>query len=113
MNILRKHEKKRPSGDEPGAAIFMSVFFVKIGFVAVGAEQDVRHPVRRSAHLLADHIQVNIGTAFDNQLIMNMTDDEAMPERFHSVTENVAADGLDDVLYEFRTVRFDAFPFLC
>lgn len=30
------------SGDEPGAAIFMSVFFVKIGLVAIGAEQDVR-----------------------------------------------------------------------
>jgi len=28
-------------GDEPGAAIFVSVFFIKIGFVAVGAEQDV------------------------------------------------------------------------
>ena len=48
------------SGGVPGAAIFVSVFFIKIGFVAVGAEHDVRHPVRRSAHLLADHIQVNI-----------------------------------------------------
>ena len=91
----------------------MSVFFIKIGFVTVGAEQDIRHPVRRSAHLLTDHIQVNARTAFDDQLIMNVADDEAVPERFHSVTEDVAADGLDDVLYEFRTVRFDAFPFLC
>ena len=48
------------SGDEPGAAIFMSVFFIKIGLVPIGAEQDVRHPVRRSAHLFTDHIQVNI-----------------------------------------------------
>ena len=62
------------------AAIFVSVFFIKIGFVAVGTEQDVRHPVRRSAHLLADHIQVNFGTAFDDQLIMNVTDNEAVPE---------------------------------
>ena len=67
------------SGDEPGAAIFMSVFFIKIGFVPIGAEQDVRHPVRRSAHLLTDHIQVNIRAAFDDQLIMNMTDNEAVP----------------------------------
>ena len=37
------------SGDEPGAAIFMSVFFIKIGLIPIGAEQDVRHPVRRSA----------------------------------------------------------------
>ena len=53
------------SGDEPGAAIFMSVFFIKIGFVPIGAEQDVRHPVRRSAHLLANHTQVNVRTTFD------------------------------------------------
>lgn len=53
----------RPSGIEPGAAIFMSVFFIKAGFVAVGAEKDVRHPVRRSAHLLANHTQVNVRAA--------------------------------------------------
>ena len=45
-------------GVEPGAAIFMSVFFIKIGLVAVGAEQDVWQPVRRSAHLFTDRIQV-------------------------------------------------------
>lgn len=36
---------KAASGDEPGAALFMSVFFIKMCFVAVGAEQDIRHPV--------------------------------------------------------------------
>ena len=51
------------SGDEPGAAIFMSVFFIKIGLIPIGAEQDVRHPVRRSAHLLANHTQVNVRAA--------------------------------------------------
>ena len=91
----------------------MSVFFIKIGLIAVGTEQDVRHPVRRSAHLLADRIQVNVRTAFDNQLIMNMTDDKAVPECFHGVTEDVTADGLNNVLHELRTVGFDAFPFLC
>ena len=101
------------SGDEPGAAIFMSVFFIKIGFVPIGAEQDVRHPVRRSAHLLTDHIQVNIRAAFDDQFVMNVTDDEAVPERFHGVTEDVPADGLDDVLHELRTVGFDTFPLFC
>lgn len=49
----------------------MSIFFVKMCLVAVGTEQDVRHPVRRSAHLLTDHIQVNIRGAFDDQLIVN------------------------------------------
>ena len=94
----------------------MSVFFVKIGLIAVGAEQDVRHPVRRSAHLLTDHIQINIGAAFDDQLIMNMADDEAVPEGFYGVAEDVAADGLDDILHEcneLRTVGFDTFPLLC
>ena len=47
----------------------MSVFFIKTGFVAVGAEKDVRHPVRRSAHLLANHTQVNVRAAFDDILI--------------------------------------------
>ena len=60
MNILRKHEKKRPAGVEPEAAIFMSVFFIEISLITIGTEQDVRHPVRRSAHLFTDHIQVNI-----------------------------------------------------
>ena len=91
----------------------MSVFFIKTGFVAVGAEKDVRHPVRRSAHLLANHTQVNVRAAFDDQFIMNVTDDKAVPESLHGVTEDVAADGLNDVLHELRTVGFDAFPFLC
>ena len=91
----------------------MSVFFVKIGLVAVGAEKDVRHPVRRSAHLLANHTQVNVRTTFDDQLIMNMTDDEAVPESFHSVAKDVAADGLDDILHKLRTIGFDTFPLLC
>ena len=87
----------------------MSVFFVKIGLVAVGAEKDVWHPIRRSAHLLANHIQVTIRAAFDDQLIMNVTDDEAVPESLHGVTENVAANGLDDVLQELRTMRCISF----
>lgn len=103
----------RLSGVEPGAAIFVSVFFIKIGLVAVGAEQDVRHPVRRSAHLLTDRIQVNIRTAFDDQLIMNVTDDKAVPECFHGAAEDVAADGLNDVLHKLRAIGLDAFPFLC
>ena len=44
---------------------------------------------------------------------MNMTDDKAVPECFHDIAEDVAADGLNDVLHELRTIGFDAFPFLC
>ena len=51
--------------------------------------------------------------AFDDQLIVNVTDDEAVPERFHSVTENVAADGLDDILHELGILGFDTFPLFC
>ena len=91
----------------------MSVFFVKIGLVAVGTEQDVRHPVRRSAHLFADGFQIDTGIAFDDQFIMDMPDDKAVAEGLHGIAEDVAADGLDDVLHELRTVGFDAFPFLC
>lgn len=73
------------SGDEPGAAFFVrdskvppnrqiggidgglgfSVFLVKHGLVSVGAEQDVRHPLRGSSHLLTDGFQINIGAVLD------------------------------------------------
>ena len=42
---------------------------------------------------------------------MDMPDDEAVGERVHGMTEKIPADGLDDVLCEFRTVGFDALPF--
>ena len=44
---------------------------------------------------------------------MDMTDDETVFEGLHGIAENVAADGLDDILHELRTVGFNAFPFLC
>lgn len=71
------------------------------------------HPVRGSAHLFAEDFQVNSGVAFDNQFIMDVPDNEAVPEGLHSIAEDVAADGLNDILHEFRTIGFDAFPFLC
>ena len=57
------------TGYEPEAAIFMSVFFIEISLITIGTEQDVRHPVRRSAHLLANHTQVNVRAAFDDIVI--------------------------------------------
>ena len=89
------------------------ILFVKLCFVAVGAEQDVRQPGRRSAHLFTDHIQINVGAAFDDQFIMDVPDDEAVSESFHSIAEDVTTDSLDDVLHELRTVGLNAFPFLC
>lgn len=91
----------------------MSVFFIKFCLVSVGAEQDVRHPVRRPSHLITDRLQVNSGVAFNNQFIMDVPDNKAVPERLHGVAEDVATNGLDDILHELRTIGFNAFPLLC
>lgn len=44
---------------------------------------------------------------------MDVPDDEAVPEGFHGVAEDVPADGLDDIFHKFRSVGVDALPFLC
>ena len=41
-----------------------------------------------------------------------MTDDKAVTESLHSIAEDVTADGLNDILHEFRSVGFNAFPLL-
>lgn len=74
---------------------------------------NVRHPVRRPSHLFTDDLQVNHWITFDDQFIMDMSDDKAVTECLYGVAENVAADGLDDILHKFRSVGFDAYPFLC
>lgn len=43
---------------------------------------------------------------------MNVSADKAVGQRPHSVSQDVSADGLHDVLDELRTVGFDAAPFL-
>ena len=42
---------------------------------------------------------------------MDMTTDKAVGEVTHGKTEKVSGDCLYDVLYEFRAVAFDSFPF--
>ena len=44
---------------------------------------------------------------------MDVSDDKAVPEGFHSVAEDVSAYSLHDVFHKLWTVGFDAFPFLC
>ena len=44
---------------------------------------------------------------------MYMGRDEAVTQGHHSVGQNISADGLSDVLHDFRTIALDAFPFLC
>lgn len=47
----------------PLRSIFL-IFLIKHGFIAISAEQDVRHPFRGCAHLLTDDFLVNVGGAF-------------------------------------------------
>lgn len=91
----------------------MSVFFIKLCLISVSAKQDVRHPAGGAAHLFAHGFQVNSWVAFDNQFVMDVSDDEAMAECLHGIAEDVATNCLNDILHEFRAVGFDAFPLLC
>ena len=63
--------------------------------------------------MFADDPVIDALTALNDQLIMDVSADEAVGEGPHGVAEDVPADGLDDVLDELRTVGFDSFPFLC
>lgn len=82
-------------------------------FVSIGPEQYSRNPRWRPSHLIADDLIVDILAAFYNQFIMYTSADKAVRKVLHCEAEKIAADGLDDVLDEFRTVGFDSFPFLC
>lgn len=66
------------------------ILFIKIGFVSICPEKDVRHPVRESPHLFADDFQINVGIVFNNKFVIDMPDDEAMSEGLHRVAEDAA-----------------------
>lgn len=95
------------------AANFMSVLLVKRCLISVASDQDIRHPVRCTAHDGGYGFYGYILAAFDDQLIMDVTADEAVGQILHSKAEKIPADSLYDVLHELRTVGFDAFPLLC
>ena len=80
------------------------VFLVKECLITVSPKKNVRHPVRRSSHLLTDYIEVNAGAAFYYQFIVDVSDDKAMGEGTHGIAEDVPADGLNDILNKLRTV---------
>ena len=81
--------------------------------IPISSQTDARKPGRGLPHDGADVLQVFICGALDDQLIVDMTDDTVIPEVLHGIAEDIAADRLHDVLNEFRTVGFDAAPFLC
>lgn len=95
------------------AAVLLSVFLVKRCLIPISSDQDVRHPVRCTAHDGCDGFYRYILAAFYDQLIMDVAADEAVGEVLHCEAEKIPADRLYDILYEFRTVGFNAFPFLC
>lgn len=88
------------------------IFFIKFGFIPIASNQDIRHPVWRPTHDIADGFVINILAAFDDELIMDMTTNKAVGEGAHGKTKKISGDCLRNVLNEFRTVAFDSFPFL-
>jgi hypothetical protein len=58
-------------------------------------------------------MEVNFLAAFDDQLIMDVSNDEAVGESLHGIAEDVPADCLNDVLDKFGAIRFDALPGFC
>ena len=88
------------------------IFFIKFGFIPIASNQDIRHPVWRPTHDIADGFVINILAAFDDELIMDMTTNKAVGEGAHGKTKKISGDCLHNVLNEFRTVAFDSFPFL-
>ncbi len=54
----------------------------------------------QSGDLLTDDIHVNVEVTFDNKFIVDVSDGEAVLGGFHGTAEDVAADGLDDILHK-------------
>ena len=88
------------------------ILFIKFRLISICSQDESLNPVRSSSHLFADSIKRYVRTAFDDKFIVNMSDDEAGGESSDGMHQDVSADGLDNVFNEFRTVGFDAFPFL-
>ena len=92
-----------------GASVYL-ILPIYLALISVCPKDQARNPIRRSAHLLTDCFQGYSPVAFDDQLIMHMTADEAMPQCFHGPGKDIPAYGLDDILDEFRSVAFYPAP---
>ena len=92
-----------------GASVYL-ILPIYFTFIPISPQDQARDPVRRPAHLLTDCFRGYPLIAFDDQLIMYMTADEAMPQCFHGPGKDIPAYGLDDVLDEFGTVAFYPAP---
>lgn len=88
----------------------ISIFLIKFTFVSVCPEQQSFGPRRCTSHLLTDGIDTGIPAAFDDQFIMDMTDDGTAPQGLHGIAEDIPADALDDVFHELRAVALQPVP---
>lgn len=61
--------------------------------------------------MFAEHREGYILTAFDDQLVMDVTA-EAVGEGLHGVHQKVTGDCLDGILHELRTVGLQPLPLL-
>ncbi len=86
------------------------ILLIKNAFVPICPEEQSGNPRRCPSHLVADRLQGNLFAGFDDELIMDVTADEAVGQRPHGVGEDIPAYCLDDVLHELRAVAFDVAP---
>ena len=87
-------------------------FLIKRTLIPIRPQHQPRHPSGRPSHLLTDRPQGHIAACFDDQLVVDMPHNKAVRKGLHGIGQDVSADCLHDVLHEFRTVGFDAAPFL-
>lgn len=74
---------------------FFLIFFIKHGLIAIRPKNQTFRPGRRPSHLLTYHIKVNAHAALDDQLIMDMSADKAMPQRLHREHQDIPTVGSD------------------
>ena len=83
---------------------------VKLTLVAVGAEEEAGDPGRGAAHHIADRAEVSLRRALDDKLVMHRADDEAVAECPHGIGQDIAGDGLDNILGDLGTVGLEPGP---
>lgn len=103
--------KRGDSTAEP--PFILGILLITPAGISISPQTDSRKPGWGLSHDRADVFQIFIGFALYDKLIVDMTDDPVIPEVLHGIAEDITADRLHDVLYEFRTVGFDSAPFLC
>lgn len=87
------------------ASLAYLIFFVKTAFISVCPEEQPSDPRWHPPQLFADCLKAHTLTALNDDFIMHMRHDSAIPQCF-GITEDVPADCLHDVLHKLRSVLF-------